>query len=242
MLRHHRHAHNLLIQGKFFLRLVQANLGHALRISFVGWIMLAGLMVGAKRVGGVHQCQAAFHLRHMRRSLLPLAGDQVFVRAASDYGSRARRTLRQQRAKALALANHLGQLHHHGRIAIANSQTAGVLHADPALLKALHRPCNCGAARDGVHAIHIAQRVRTDDRIEVVDGTVTAKGGQCFVLGPAVAMLGFVRPLRHLGHALAAHRAAVAGIAPKAVLLAVFCAFEARVIQRGAVNFFPIIK
>ena len=70
--------------------------------------MLAGLMVCAKRVGSVYQRQAALHLRHVCRRFLPLAGDQKFICAAPNNLSRLCRTLRQQFAKAFALANHLG--------------------------------------------------------------------------------------------------------------------------------------
>ena len=76
-------THHLLIQCQFGLRVVQADVGHALRVGFVTRVVFAGHMVGAERICRVNDAQTTLDLGHMRRSFLAFAGDQVILGTAS---------------------------------------------------------------------------------------------------------------------------------------------------------------
>ncbi len=216
MLGAQRIAHLLVGQAVFLLWVGQAQLGEALLVVelLVSRVVLARLVVGPEGVDRVDQPQAALHLRHVGGHLLLLDRHHQRLRPPAQRLRRAGRAFAQQVAKALAPRDLPGQRDHRGGVAPGQVEAARVLWADQPRVEAVEGPGDRRPAGDGIHPVLVANLIRGGDGLQVVDPAVGAEGRQRLVFRAAVARLGQEVTLAHLDHALAAHRAGVAGVAP----------------------------
>ena len=209
-------------------------------------VPVAGLahVIAARRREEIRGAHHRHVTRVVHRHLHALDGRQIRLRPAPEPLRRAERALGEEIADALAVGDHLDELHHAIGVVKAQGHAAGVFQREQAALEALHGPGERGPERDGVQAEVVAHLVRLADGDEVLEAEVDAERGERLVLGPAVlgidavavegieghANLALVQGLRSLlgrrfllfdvHHLLAAHRASKAGIHLDAHLVA----------------------